>query len=95
MRQADWTQHNESFESSPIPAPVRRFKSPAASDTRSQQWARLVEQFHSNNPSLPFADACHCGGSLHKWGELVNATCPARSARKQKARMDALGKLLK
>ncbi len=61
-----------------------------------EDWACLVEQFHRIlGYDFVWADACHCGGSLHKWGELVNAKCPARSAKKKKKRMDALGQLLK
>lgn len=63
-----------------------------------RQWAELCKQFHQTKElvsnDIVFAEACYCGGSMHKWGSLSNATCPARSKKAQMARMEALGQLL-
>ncbi len=62
---------------------------------KAAQWAKLVEQFHvlkNANPHWAFGDACYCGGGLHLWKA---ETCPRRSAKKQAARMEALGELIK
>lgn len=61
------------------------------------KFAKLANEFHGKKGLLgiPFAEACNCGGFVHRFGERPdNKRCPDRATKKQKEKLAAVGKLV-